>query len=189
MKNSKVVIDLVKKDKIERKILDEINAEDAFAILKILVKKDTAIAERIERIAREYLSGVNIDDIAESVFYDLDHLAVEDVWDRSGRTRDGYVDPGDMAWQMFEDTLEPYLEELKKYQELSMRAEANNYCKGILKGIYRFGKESTSEYKDWAEDAPGEYFESVRDEWKKSCKQQKDVKVVEDYIKKHFSDW
>ncbi len=183
------MVKLVKKDKIEKKVLDKITAEDALTILNILAKEDTVIAGRIERIALEYLSGVDIDDIAESVFFDLDHLAVEDVWDRSGSTRDGYVDPGDMAFQMFEDTLEPYLDELKKYQKLSMRADANNYCKGILKGIYRFGKESTSEYKDWAGDAPGEYFEYVHNEWEKSCKQQKDVKEVENYIKKHFSDW
>jgi hypothetical protein len=27
---------------------------------------------------------------------------VEDVWDNSGATRDGYVDPGEYAWQLFE---------------------------------------------------------------------------------------
>jgi len=183
------VVKLVKKDKVEKKILDEITAEDAFAILKILIKEDTVIAERIERIALEYLSGVDIDDIAESVFYDLDHLAIEDVWDRSGRTRDGYVDPYDFAWQMFEDALESYMDELKKYLELSMHADAKNYCKGILKGIYRYDKESNSEFKDWATDAPGENFEFVLNEWEKSCKDKRDVKDVEDYIKKHFSDW
>jgi len=180
---------LVKKDKVEKKVLDEITPEDALAILNILSTEDEAIAGMIERIAMEYLKGVDIDEIAGSVFFDLDSLAVEDVWDHSGRTRDGYVDPGDMAWQMFEDALEPYMDELKKYLELSMHADAKNYCKGILKGIYRYDKESNSEFKDWATDAPGENFEFVLNEWEKSCKDKRDVKDVEDYIKKHFSDW
>ena len=179
---------MAKKDRVEKKVLDEITPEDALAILHILATEDEAIAAKIERVALEHLKGVDIDDIAESVFYDLDTLAVEEVWDHSGCTRDGYVDPGDMAWQMFEDALEPYMDELKKYQKLSMHADANNYCKGILKGIYRYDKESNSEFKDWATDAPGENFESVRDKWKESCKDEKDVKDVEDYIKKHFLD-
>ena len=112
--------DRPKKDKVEKKVLDEITAEDAFAILNILAREDSAIAERIEQIALDYLTGVDIDEIAESVRSDLDHLAVEEIWDRSGSTRDGYVDPGDMGVIMFEDAMEPYMEQLKKYQELSM---------------------------------------------------------------------
>ncbi len=175
------------KNKPTRKnILDKINADDAFAILKILAKEDTNIARRIEQIAVDYLGGVDIEDIASQVYFDLDSLAVEDVWDQSGSTRYGYVDPTDMAWQMFEEALEPFLEEIRKYQELSMYAEAKNCCMGILKGIYQFEKESKSEYKDWAVDAPKEYFKNVLDDWRKSCKNPKDVKAVEEFIKKNF---
>ncbi len=174
-------------DKID--ILDKINSNDALAILKILYKEDTNIAKRIEQIAREYLSEVDIDDIASEVYFDLDNIEVEEVWDHSGSTRDGYIDPGDMAWQMFEEALDPYLEELKKYQNLSMHNEAKKYCVGILKGIYQFEKESKSEYKVWAEDAPGEYFGQVLSEWKEGCKNPKDVKEMEGFVKKNFPDW
>jgi len=68
----------------------------------------------------------------------LDSIEVEEVWDRSGRTRNGYVEPTEMAFPMFEDALDPFIEEMKKYQKLSMFAEAKNYCIGILKGISRF---------------------------------------------------
>jgi len=59
---------------------------------------------------------------------------------------------------MFEDALESFIEELKKYKKLSMNKEAKTCCMGILKGIYQFEKESTSEFKDWAVDVPGECF-------------------------------
>jgi len=90
---------------------------------------------------------------------------------------------------MFEDALDPYLEELKKYQNLSMHNEAKKYCVGIFKGIYKFEKESKSEYKVWAEDAPGEYFEQVISEWKKGCKNSKDIEEMEEFVKKNFPDW
>jgi hypothetical protein len=48
-----------------------------------------------------------------------------------------------------------------------------------LKGICRFENESTSEYIDWALDAPAEYFEWVLDEWKKGQKGVTDVELRE----------
>jgi len=158
-----------KKTKI-RNIFAEISADDAFAILSRLAKEDPKIANRIEQIAMDYLSDVNSEDIASQVYFDLDSIKVEELWDRSGRTRNGYVEPDEMAFQMFEEALEPFLDEMKKYQNLSMFAEAKDYCIGILKGICRFEKDSLSEYKDWAVDAPADFFEQVLDDWKKGQK-------------------
>jgi hypothetical protein len=160
-----------------RNIFDEISADDALAILRLLAKEDPKVAKRIEQIAIEYLSDVDIEDIASEVYFELDSIEVEEVWDRSGRTRNGYVEPTEMACQMSEEALEPFVEEMKKYQKLSMFVEAKNYCIGILKGIRRFEKESTSEYKDWAVDAPAEFFDWVLDEWKEGQKGVTDEEV------------
>ena len=98
----------------------------------------------------EYFKEVIIEDIADEVFLDLDSLEVEEIWDSSGATRYGYVDPVDKAWEMFEDAIEPYLDELKKCQDLKLSKEAKKHCMGMLKGIYQFERESESEHKDWA---------------------------------------
>ena len=170
-------------------IFDAISSDDAFAILRRLSREDQEIAKRIEQIAIERLEGVDIDDIAFEVYYALDRIEVEEVWDRSGSTRDGYVDPTEMAWQIFEEALEPFCEELRKCQRLSLYAEAKKNCSGILEGIYKFEKESTSEYKDWAVDAPREYFEQVLKEWKSGQNSPEDVAEVEDFIEKNFAGW
>lgn len=52
---------------------------------------------------------------------------------------------------MFEDVLELYLEELRKFQKLSMDEEAKLHCMGILKGIYKFEIDATTEFKDFLE--------------------------------------
>lgn len=39
------------------------------------------------------IADVDLEDIASEVYFELDCLRVEDVWDQSGSTRDGYVDP------------------------------------------------------------------------------------------------
>ena len=50
----------------------------------------------------EILSAVNVDEIAANVQRALELLQVEDVWARAGANREGYVEPGDVAWEMFE---------------------------------------------------------------------------------------
>ncbi len=95
----------------KKQILDDIRAKYAYEILKKLADEDANISKRTEELALEYLIEVDPDDIAESVFYDLDSLAVEDVWDNSGGTRDGYVDPNELASEMFEEVLEPYIDD------------------------------------------------------------------------------
>ncbi len=170
-------------------IFDAISSDDAFDILRLLAREDQKIAKRIEQIAIEYLESVDIEDIAFEVYFALDSIEVEEVWDRSGNTRDGYVDPTEMAWQIFEDALAPFRDEVIKYQRLSMYDEAKKCCLGILEGIYKFEKESPSEYKDWAVDAPREYFTQVLKEWKSGQNNPEDVVEVEDFIKKNFAGW
>ena len=130
---------------------------------------------------------MNIDEISEDVYFELNSLDVEDVWDHSGSTRYGYIDPNEYAWELFEETLAPFIKQLKKYDNLSLRTEAKNYCMGILKGIYKFENESSSEYKDWATDAPGENFVTIFENWKKCCSNPEDLHEMEEFIRNKCS--
>jgi hypothetical protein len=178
-----------KQETMKGDIFDVISSDDAFDILRRLAREDQKIAKRIEQIAVGYLKYVDIEDIAFEVYHALDRIEVEEVWDRSGSTRDGYVDPTEMAWQIFEEALDPFREELRKCQRLLMYDGAEKHCLGVLEGIYKFERGSTSEYKDWAVDAPREYFEQVLKEWKNGQNNPEDVAEVEDFIKKNLAGW
>jgi len=41
---------------------------------------------------------------------------------------------------------------------------------GILRGIDIYLKTSQSEFKDWATDSPGVFFDDILDDWKKIVK-------------------
>lgn len=105
-----------------------------------MANEDDDIKKRIEKIAFDYLSKVDIDEISQHVFDELNSLEVEELWNQSGSTRYGYVDPNERSWEMFEEQLEPFIDQMEKYQNLSMYTEAKRYCLGILKGIYKFKK-------------------------------------------------
>ncbi len=174
----------------DKNILEQITPNDALAILKNLAKKDKDICKRIEQLAKEYLSEIDIDSIAEEVYSSLDFLDVEELWDSSGSTGYGeYIEPHERAFEMFEETIEPFIDEMKKYRKLLMFQEEKIYCMGILKGIYQYEKESTSDFSNWAEDVPGESFTDVLDEWKKKKKNPEDISEMDTFLKQNCPDW
>jgi hypothetical protein len=172
-----------------KKLINSINYYDALSILKTIADEYPNIAARIEQLALTYLSDVDIEEVTDQVYSELNFIDVEDVWDRSGSTRDGYVDPSEAAYDIFEETLIPFIEELDKYHKLTMTNEEKYYCMGILKGIYKFDKESKSEYREWSNDVAGEYFDVVLNKWKNNCNIPKNLKEMEDFIKENFPNW
>jgi hypothetical protein len=163
--------------------------DDALAILRVLAQEDEAIAKMLENPLTESTRDINVDEIAEQVYGDLEFLKVEEVWERSGATRYGYIDPNEAASEMLEEALKPFLEVLKKYQALSLPHEAKYYCMGILKGIYRFAKESKSQFKDWAGDAPRGNFSMILGNWQKDWDNPDNLREMEEFIKKSCLDW
>ena len=169
--------------------LDAISAPDAIQVLRILADQDREMAQKIDVIVKDLLADVSIDEVANCVQAELESLAVEEVWDRSGRRRDGYVDTGDAAWSMFENALEPFREKMAKYQQLSMPKQAEAVCLGLLKGIYDFRWSSQTEFKDWAVDAPAEFFWVYLEEWKKSFQQRSSTSRMNQFLTEHCVQW
>ena len=189
MTSTKKSTTTTKKTSKKQNIFNIITPDDAFVILQTLAKEDKHIAKRIEQLVLEYLSDVDLEGVTDEVYSALDLIDVHDLWDNAGSTRDGYVDPTELAWEMFEDALQPFLEEFKKYQRLFMPSEAKYLCMGILQVIYRFSKESNSEFKDWAVDAPGEYFSITLEKWQNACKNSEDLKEMEAFIQENCPKW
>ncbi|MGM0411591.1 MAG: hypothetical protein ACQEQF_12625 [Bacillota bacterium] len=88
-------------------LFENISPDDAYYILKRLVENDDNILKKIEEVAEEYFNKVDSEEIAETIFFELDFLNVEDLWDSSGSTRYGYVEPGERAYEMVEEVIQP----------------------------------------------------------------------------------
>ena len=174
---------------INKQVLDDVSTEHANEILERLANEDANISKRIQELALEYLTRVDPDDIAEYVFCDLNILDVEDVWENSGSTRYGYVDPYELAFEMFEEALEPYIDDLRKCRKIPMDDEAKRHCMGILKGIDQFEREATTEFKDWAVDAPHGTFMQVFEEWREGNTNPKNLEEMDEFIKSNFPKW
>ncbi|MHB8973737.1 MAG: hypothetical protein ACYC3X_15500 [Pirellulaceae bacterium] len=169
--------------------LDAISGTDALEVLRILAHRDKELSQEIDVIAKNLLANVSLDEVAECVQAELESLAVEDVWDHSGARRDGYVDTGETAWKMFEAALEPFREDMLKYQQLSMFEQAEVVCWGILQGVYDFQWSSKTEFKDWAVDAPAEFFGTYLGEWKKHFEPRSSRAKLNQFLAEHCLKW
>jgi hypothetical protein len=171
------------------KVIDQLSSNDALAILKALAREDEALAARIAEIAIARLREIDPEDVAFDLYEELNALEVEEVWDRAGSTRHGYVDTPEAASEMIQEVIDHYFEELKKYQALGMQSQADAMCRGLLLGLYKFEHESTSEFKGWATDAPGGFAWVVVDAWKAGAPSRTDVKALKMFIEEALGGW
>jgi hypothetical protein len=175
--------------KAPREIIDHLSPTDALSVLKTLAAADEDLAQRIAEIAMAKLSQVDPEDVAVVLHDELDALEVEEVWDRAGATRYGYVEPSEAADEMMGEVLEPFLKELHKYGKLDLPVEARRLCMGLLAGLYLFEKESTTEFKDWAPDAPIIFAETVVDAWKAGRPGRADIAALKAFIEDELGGW
>jgi hypothetical protein len=150
-------------------LLTRLTRQQALEVLRRLDARGGEIRRMLMSEARAILEEIELDEIAEEVFFVLDLISVEDLWDRSGASRDGYISSDEAAVEMIEEELKPFLEQFRDYRRLDMPTQETIYCMGLLLGIHRFDQESKSEFREWAGDIPGECFVDLLDEWRKSC--------------------
>ena len=96
----------------------------------------------------------------------------------AGRARYGYAGPSDAAWELFEEALDPFIDEMKRSQKRALPAAAKAHCIGILRRLWRYDEEPASDFAGWVEDAPGEFVDSVIEEWKKGDPASGDIDEV-----------
>ena len=65
-------------------------------------------------MAHEQISDVDEEDIADSVYWDLYVLKVEDVWEQARNTRHGYVETEEVVGEMIQGVLAPYSKNLER---------------------------------------------------------------------------
>lgn len=166
-----------------KNILKNIKPEEALGILTSLCENNKGLIDQIQKIFLDSVSEVDSETVAEEVLMDLEGINVEDLWDRSGSKRDGYVDPADEAYNMVDEVIEPYIEEMKRYRTLGMREEEMLQCMGIVSGLLEFEKKSDTEFKNWACDVSSNAADHVLADWKAACHDPELKKEMEKFIK------
>ena len=170
-------------------LVGKLTAEQALEIVRRLSKKGGAIGKAIAAEAERLLSEINVDEIAEDVFSTLDAIDIQDLWNRSGRSRDGYADPAEGAAEIVEEELQPFFDQAERYHELGMSESEKLYCMGVILGIYRYEQESQTEFSEWCVDVPGESAYVLLEDWQKRSTSQSARQAMTDFIHQRCPKW
>ncbi|MDR1978425.1 MAG: hypothetical protein LBQ42_06800 [Synergistaceae bacterium] len=150
--------------KKEEELLSNLTHEMTISILKKLYA-DKEIRRKLVSLAEAELRKIDAGEIADEVFSELNSLDVEELWDNSGKTRHGYVEPSELAHTMVENAVEPFALDIAKYRKLGMKSEEMESCRGLLRGLMRYENEGCNEFKDWIPDSVMEIAETIADEY------------------------
>jgi hypothetical protein len=170
-------------------VLRQLTPEQALHVIRRLYEKDARTRQVVLATARSVLEAVDLNETAEEVFFLLDSISVEHLWDRSGPKRGGYTSPDQAAVDIIEEKLESFFDQVRKYRQLGMFPQEKTYCMGILLGIYRFDQESRSEFRHWAVDVPVECFGYLLNEWRKGCQNADPRNEMDEFVKNSCPKW
>ena len=145
----------------------DLRPSEQATLLERLAKRRDAVGQAVRDEIERLVAAVDPDEVAGEVQVDLELIAVETILDRAGEDRHGYTAPHDAAWEVLEETLEPYRERLDWYRAAGRLDAYDAYALGVLQGLYDFHHESDAEWKVWAPDDAAEAFARVFDAWKR----------------------
>jgi hypothetical protein len=107
-------------------------------------------------MARSLLKQMDYEDVAAEIEDEIRALDYEVLNARAGSHEWGYVEPSEAAWEILEETVEPFREDMKRHLELGLEAEALEICKGLVLGCYRLSEREGGDVLGWAPDFPAE---------------------------------
>jgi hypothetical protein len=170
-------------------LISSLTGEQAYEVVVRLAKQGGAVAEAVMAAAKGVLNAVDVDEIAEDVFDALDGIEVEECWDRAGASRDGYTSPDEAAYELVEEALEPFAEQIRQYRKLKMLERERESCQGVVLGAYRYEQESTSAFKDWCQEAHLSCAGNLLDAWRKRTADPSAKAAMDEFIRQRCPGW
>jgi hypothetical protein len=146
-------------------MLERLKPGEAAAVLRRLLEAHPNLSTEAEGIARSLLHQVDYQEVAAEIEDEIRALDYEDLNARAGSHEWGYVEPSEAAVEILEETLEPFVEDMKRHLDLGLEAEALEICKGVVLGCYRLSEREGGELLAWAPDFPGEAAGNVLEAW------------------------
>ncbi len=148
----------------KRSALAELDSTEKAAVLDELLHSRPELREEAERVAREHLVDTEVEWVAETVAWELQHLSREELAERAGKHRWGYVEPTEAAWELLEEAVGAFDHEIERLLKLDMIGPAVETALGTIGGLYRSrGCEDGDVLLSWAPDFPLEHARFVVD--------------------------
>ena len=180
-------------------VLDRLKPGEAETVLRRLLAAHPDLGAEAERIARLVLGEVSFESVASEVEDAVRALDLDDLDSRAGSHAWGYTEPSEAAWELLEEAVGPFLEDMQRQMKLGLEAEALEICKGLVLALYRLRKETNGDgLLGWAPDFPAETAAHAVDTWRTGGDNRKRVVqrdprkrpgFPQDFVEKFVSEW
>jgi hypothetical protein len=104
----------VARDRAARLLLERLTPDEAAGVLQGLLEAHPDLSSEAEEIARSLLHQVEYEDVAAEIENEIRALDYEVLNGRAGAHEGGYLEPSEAAWEILEETVEPYFEDMKR---------------------------------------------------------------------------
>lgn len=168
-------------------------------MLRRLLALRPALQAEAEKIARDLISGVSSEAVADEIQDAVKGLGIEDLHGRSGSHPWGYTEPGEAAWEVLEEAVKLFTDDMKRQLDLGLGVEALETCKGIVLGLYRLDRSKDADLLEWAPDFAAEAAGDAVEIWlrggggremaAKSARARKREGFPEDFIARFVPEW
>lgn len=149
-----------------RDLLTAMTDAEAARVLRQLLSRHPELRSEAMGLARADLAAVEREGVAEAVRDAILAVSLEDIWDRSGSRRDGYVEEVEAAWEVFEEAFEPFANEVVRLVELGETAAARVTVEGALVALHGLPRAPGNDSAlSRAEDFPGEAAATLVGRW------------------------
>jgi hypothetical protein len=85
--------------------------------------------------------------------------------------------------------LQQFFDQTEEFHKLGLLDQQATYCMGLLLGIYRYERESKSEFRSWCEDIPGLYANLLLTQWQERNKGTAVITAVRNVIRESCPEW
>ena len=166
--------------------LERLSNNESARLWSQMLKRHPELRAEAEALALEMIIKVSPEGVAEDVIFALEGIEQEDIWGRSGTDQFGaYVDPGEAAYELCDEALEPFLEELKRLLALGLEAPALAQVEGLLLGLHGLEGKLPDDAEDYPADG-GVY--GVLGTWAESSPAAVDSALLA-WVDKELPDW
>ena len=175
-------------------VLDRLEPWEAQAVLRRLLAAHPNLGIEAEQISKSLLGEISLEIVAGDVEDAIRSLSLDDLNGRAGRHSWGYVEPSEAAWELLEETVNPFLEDMKRRMDLGLEAETLEVCKGILLGLYSARDEKADTVVGWAPDFLEETAAGTSLTWcagrdKKETARRERARLLHEFAKESTPEW
>jgi hypothetical protein len=155
------------------------------AVLRRLLESHPSLRSEAEEIARALIGEVSFETIGDDLAWELESRTMADVENGHGR-----LHPADAAWEVLQEAVDPFIDEMRRRLELGLDEEALDTCRGIILGLYRARERGAGGCLGQVPDFPEGAAENVLSLWRRECPRSRSARAYPpEFLARHVPEW